>query len=279
MNSNRQAPVVIRIHPWFADHRFAGKVVLPAVETMRLLAEAAAELSETIDIRIMKDVRFGKLLEIPGDCDSIAALVEFERIEHDSVRLKLLSRKQLKAVSRLQEHGEILFSPAPVNHFRFSDLDPELTVPDRSIPAEKIYRELIPFGPRFHTLKQTLHLSGRRAWGRLEAAELSAPENAPESIGSPFPLDGAFHAACVLGQRHADFVPFPVGFDRRVIARPTRPGVSFRTRVELLSLTGEELVFDLDICDDAGQVFEKVTGLRMRDVSGGKMKPPVWMKE
>jgi hypothetical protein len=69
-----------------------------------------------------------------------------------------------------------------------------------------------------------------------------------------------------------------VGFDRRIIIRPTQPGGSYRTRVELLSRTRDELLFDLHIGDDQGQVYEQVTGVRMRDVSGGKIKPPEWMR-
>jgi hypothetical protein len=49
--------------------------------------------------------------------------------------------------------------------------------------------------------------------------------------------------------------------------------------VELLSRTKDELLFDLRIFDDQGHIFESVTGIRMRDVSGGKIKPPAWMRD
>jgi hypothetical protein len=149
-----------------------------------------------------------------------------------------------------------------------------------TIPAEQVYRELVPFGPSYHTLQETVQLCGQVAWGSLKAPAFShAPDPVRDSLGSPFPLDGAFHAACVLGQRAADFVPFPVGFDRRIISRPTQPGGSYRTRVQLLSRTKDELLFDLRIFDDQGHIFESVTGIRMRDVSGGKIKPPAWMRD
>jgi hypothetical protein len=70
-----------------------------------------------------------------------------------------------------------------------------------------------------------------------------------------------------------------VGFDRRIISRPTQPGGSYRTRVQLLSRTNDELLFDLQIFDDQGHIFESVTGIRMRDVSGGKIKPPEWLRD
>lgn len=274
-----RTPVAIAVQPWFADHCFNGKTVLPAVETMLLLAAGVVAEQSDIDIRVMDTVRFSRFLEIPEGSFNVEALIEYERKANGSILAKLLSRKQCTGMTRLQEHGEILFSPARTTRGHAPGLAPEGPADSNiTIPAEQVYRELVPFGPRYHTLQDVLHLSGQSAWGTLKAPALPAHETAGESLGSPFPLDGAFHAACVLGQRSVDFVPFPVGFARRVIARPTQPGGSYCTRVELLSLTQDELVFDLGIFDSQGQVYESVTGVRMRDVSGGRIKPPDWLK-
>jgi len=273
-------PVAIDVQPWFADHCFDGKVVLPAVETMALLAAEVAGNHPEIDILVMDNVRFTRFLEIPEGSSRVAALIEYMQNENGSIRAKLLSRRQGKTMTRLQEHGEVLFSLAGGNHNSVSAFAPEpLAAPEMMIPAEQVYRELVPFGPNYHTLEGTLHLCGQVAWGRLQAPVLGIPDRVRELLGSPFPLDGAFHAACVLGQRSADFVPFPVGFDRRIIIRPTQPGGSYSTRVELLSRTRDELLFDLHIFDDQKQVYESVTGVRMRDVSGGKIKPPEWIRK
>lgn len=275
-----RAPVAIAVQPWFADHCFNGKTVLPAVETMLLLAAGVVEAHPDIDIRVMENVRFARFLEIPEGSASVEALIECERKANGSILAKLLSRRQCTGMTRLQEHGEILFSPAQASRSHAPGIAPETPADDAiTIPAELVYRELVPFGPRYHTLRDVLHLSGQSAWGTLKAPALPAPESKGKSLGSPFPLDGAFHAACVLGQRSVDFVPFPVGFARRVITRPTQPGGSYCTRVALLSLTQDELVFDLGIFDSQGQVYESVTGVRMRDVSGGRIKPPDWLRD
>ncbi len=275
-----RTPVAIAVQPWFADHCFNGKTVLPAVETMLLLAAGAGADHPEIDIRVMENARFSRFLEIPAGSISVEALLEYEQKANGSILAKLLSRRQCTGMTRLQEHGEILFSPAQASRSHASGIAPEAPADSAiTIPAEQVYRELVPFGPRYHTLRDVLHLSGQSAWGTLKAPALPAPEEgAGEVLGSPFPLDGAFHAACVLGQRSVDFVPFPVGFARRVIARPTQPGGSYCTKVALLSLTQDELVFDLGIFDSQGQVYESVTGVRMRDVSGGRIKPPDWLK-
>jgi hypothetical protein len=272
-------PVAIDVQPWFADHCFDGKVVLPAVETMTLLAAEVAGNHPEIDVRVMNNVRFARFLEIPVGSSSVATLIECSQHENGSIHAKLLSRRPGKTMTRLHEHGEILFSPAGENHTLVSEFDREpQTAPAMMIPAEQVYRELVPFGPGYHTLLGDLHLGDKVAWGRLQAPVVAISDRVRECIGSPFPLDGAFHAACVLGQRLVDFVPFPVGFDRRIILNPTQPGSSYHTKVELLSQTRDELLFDLSLFGEQGQVCEQVTGLRMRDVSGGKIKPPEWMK-
>ena len=81
------------------------------------------------------------------------------------------------------------------------------------------------------------------------------------------------HAACVLGQCVADFVPFPVGFAGRCIHSPTVAGGKYRCTVELLSQTENELLFDLSIFRESGEPCETIKGLRMRDVTGGMIKP------
>ena len=105
----------------------------------------------------------------------------------------------------------------------------------------------------------------------ISALHLAMPSQ--KILGSPFPLDGAMHAACVLGQQSVDFVPFPVGFAERVVIRPTQPGASYITRVRQTAYADEELVFDLAIWDNDGQLYETVTGLRMRNV-GRVFKTP-----
>ncbi len=274
-----RTPVDIDIQPWFGDHCFNGMVVLPAVETMLLLAENVALHHPEIDILVMDQVRFLRFLEIPEGSTGVAALIEYQRNENGSITAKLLSRKQCKAMTRMQEHGEVFFPAASLDHKPLvtcaMDSPPQAC---REISAAQVYRELVPFGPGYHTLQGVLYLDAQCAWGSLRAPLLPASGRIQDRTGSPFPLDGAFHAACVLGQQTVDFVPFPVGFERRIILRPTEPGGSYRTQVELLSHSRNELLFDLHIYDDQGLVYERVSGLRMRDVSGGTIRPPEWMK-
>lgn len=273
MNAGR-LPCRIRVEPWLKDH-FVGeekKIVLPAVETMLFLASRCAVGHPEADVRVMEAVRFGKFLEIPPAADTVAALVEESTDAHGRIRLKLLSHVQFKAMARIKEHGDVSF-PAGKKLGEFPDVDPaKPAAPVTAVGAEHIYRQLVPFGPHYHTLQDTLFLTERRAWGRLKAPGLPFTYPVQEQLGSPFPLDGAMHAACVLGQRLVGFVPFPVGFARRIVHRPTRPGASYLTRVTLIAETRDELTFDLEIFNHHGQIYETVSALRMRDVGAAARK-------
>lgn len=264
-----RAAVDICVRPWFADHCVNGRVVLPAVESMLLLATEIAGENPDIDIRVMEDIRFSKFLEIPGGSTQVAALVEYQREEDGSIRARLLSRVRRSAMTRLQEHASILFSPGRTEGALVADIVPSpLAGPVTRVSAREVYRELVPFGSSYHTLQDSLDLTEDAAWARLLAPCLDSAGQDRQILGSPFPLDGAFHAACVLGQRAAGFTPFPVGFGRRIIVKPTQAGASYFTRVNLVSRQPDELIFDLCIFDQQGGVYESVIGLTMRDVSG-----------
>lgn len=266
MRTNRH-PCTIGVQSWFRDHSVGGTIVLPAVETMLLLAARCITMRPEIDVRVMEDVRFGKFLEIPADAATVAAMIECDGDTDCRVQARLLSHVQLGAMARIKEHGALFFPPAGLAPQVRQNIDPAPpTGPSIEIDAKRLYRELVPFGPHYRTLQETLYLTENEAWGRLRAADLPFIDPVQEIIGSPFPLDGAMHAACVLGQQSEDFPPFPVGFARRSISRPTQPGEKYLTRVTMTSRTRDELLFDLVIFSEEGCLYETVTGLRMRDV-------------
>lgn len=265
--------VQIPVQPWFKDHHFNGQAIFPAVESMQLLAGVAKEIRADIQITSMTEARFPKLLAIPERATELSVLVEYDEEKEDTgLCLKLLSKVQFKTISRIKEHAQIRF---PMQPLETTVLQP-FTAQDNDITigTERIYQELVPFGPTYRSLTGVLHLTGNSACGSLQAPVLNHRHKMERELGSAFPLDGAMHAACVLGQCIADFVPFPVGFETRVIQRPTRPGERYNTTVIVTSKTEDELLFDLSIFDEEGKICETVIGLRMRDVSRGAIRPP-----
>jgi len=269
--------ISIPVRPWYKDHCFGGRVILAAVEAMQLLAATVKAAYPQLDVRNMQAGRFAKLLEIPPDAARLDAVVELERGEKGEVCARLLTRTQLKTMTRMTTHCELTFA-AEAAHDKGAENGAAGPCTDAGmeVTAEEVYRDLVPFGPAYRTLQDRLFLDAESAWGTLWAPELE--QSATHPLGSPFPLDGAMHAACVHGQRLVDFVPFPVGFAERQITKPTRAGERYRTQVHLHARTAEELVYNLRIFDQEEQVRETIKGLRMRDVSGGRIKPPAWIQ-
>ena len=276
--ATKRIAVLLPVQPWFTDHCFDGRAILPAVEAMRFLALTVQAARPGLDVREMHQASFAKFLEIPLAAPEIEVLVELEDRENKGLCARLLTRIQLKAMARHAMHCELSFGAGSERDPREVKMGrPCSALPEMEISAAQVYRELVPFGPAYQTLQGQLFLGKETARGTLRAPNL--PLSAADPLGSPFPLDGAMHAACVHGQRLVDFVPFPVGFAARFIPAPTRAGKTYHTQVTLQSQAADELVYDLLLVDEAGEIRETVTGLRMRDVSGGRRKPPAWMRD
>lgn len=275
--ADTRTPISIPILPWYSDHHFGDRVILAAVEAMQLLAVAAHSVHPGVDVRTMADGRFAKLLELPSGASSIDALVETEDWENGTIRTRLLTRVRGKVMTRPVSHCEVRFAATSVVALHMDPL-PLASAAESSvsIDAARIYEDLVPFGPSFRSLQDRLYLSAEAAWGMLQAAATGT--SAAQPLGSPFPLDGAMHAACVHGQRIVDFVPFPVGFTSRHVFRPTVAGEHYRAQALLKQWGAGELIYDLSLVDEAGHLRETVRGLLMRDVSQGLIKPPAWVK-
>lgn len=266
----------IEVFPCLRDHRFEGKAVFPAVEAMQVLAAAVRRSAPRADVLSIRDARFDKFLYIPADAARIEAFADIEHLPGGGVRAALTTRHRAPktGITRVMEHVCLVFGGnAPL------DDAPSLQGPDLSangfeIPAGALYAEMVPFAPAYHNIQDRAWMWPSVAGARVLAARHQTP---PGPLGSPFPLDAAFHTACAWGQRYVGVVAFPVGLDCRRVHRPTRPGDFYQAVVMPRRTTPELLVFDLALYDRDGGLCERVQGVRMRDVSAGRMTPPEWV--
>ena len=275
-------PVNITVSPYLQDHRFEGKAVFPAVEAMQVLAQAVKKISPQADVTASTGASFDKFLFIDRDTKTIDALCRISPLENGDVAAVLQTKTRSKSATftRTKEHVTVRFprvtpdvdsDPCQTSGFEDSDC--------LKISPDQIYSELVPFGPAFHNISQNLTIHRDGAFGKIQAPRFSEPVAIGLRLGSPFVLDAAFHAACVWGQRYARMVAFPVAVDRRIIARPTQPGNTYRCRIIPTGVTSDQLIFDIFICDEDNTPYESAIGVYMRDVSAGRMKPPEWIME
>lgn len=277
ITASRRLPVDIPLRPYLRDHRFEGRAVYPAVEAMQTLAATVKQCQPDMHVNRMAAVRFDKFLLLPSEATSIPAFVEVSTHDNMDFSAALLTRTRLKnaAMSRIKTHATLSLSK---HDDEVAELPP---VPAASlqgtciqISSDRIYDELVPFGRAYRNLCDKLIISPDGA-----LAAIRSPEIEPEGpLGSPFPLDAAFHAACVWAQRYSGVVAFPVGLDHRVVVSPACPGQRYFSRLVPIHTAADILIFDIWIYDSGGRLCELAAGVRMRDVSGGRLQPPGWIR-
>lgn len=270
----------IEILPHLRDHVFGKNAVFPAVESMQLLARAVGELGAGIDERLLSQTVFEKFLVLDPLENSIEARLELEKIREGGISAGLVTRQRLagSGITRVKEHARILFTPPSPTPATPVAPAAELTESetDLAVAPEIIYRELVPFGPSYQNIVTRVRLNRTAATTAIHAPEISHAEG---PLGSPFVLDAAFHAACVWGQRYSGFIGFPVGFASRTVLQPTLPGETYRVRLVPRTQGRNENTFDLWIYQPENVIFEVVKGLKMRDVTGGRTRPPEWIQK
>ncbi len=267
-------PLAIKVPPYLMDHQFQGKAVMPAVEAMEILAASTLAHFPGTAVHYIRDARFDKFLVIENAQYRIDAFNDLEVLDNGSVVSKLITRTRSgnAMITRTKEHAALCFQDFP----RISDrlLSKNREMPEYHISVETIYKSLVPFGPTYHNLKDGVSLFKKGAEATVYAPSIGG---LPIPLGSPFPLDAAFHAACVWGQRYAGLVGFPVGFALRRLFSPTRSGGTYTARVFPKKIYPDRFSVDIWITGVDGALQEAVLDVVMRDVSGGRIKPPTWI--
>jgi phosphopantetheinyl transferase len=273
-------PLDIPIRPGLNDHCVDGHAVLPAVEAMEILAQAVKRFRPGTDVTAMAALQFDKFLYIAPDADRLSASCDISVYENGDVKAVLTTRTQSKkaALARVKAHAALIFpQQAPLIAKLALDLAASPEGVCFSVPTEKIYPDLIPFGPFYRNVAM-VHVAGQSAMAEIRTpATAETGVEGSEQLGSPFALDAAFHAACIWGQRFAGTVVFPVAMDRRRVYARTRAGETYFAHVMHVRTDSGQLVFDLRIYDRDGCLYEASSGVRMKDVSGGKRLPPQWI--
>ena len=274
IKDRERLPLTIKVPPYLMDHQFQGKAVLPAVEAMEILAESTQAHLPGTAVHCIRDVRFDKFLVLEEGCDELNAYNNLDVFDNGTVVSKLITRTRSKKamITRTKEHAVLCFQDFP----KIPD-PPPLKIPETPeyhVSVETIYKKLVPFGPSYHNLKDGISLFKNGVEATVYAPSFGGM---PIPLGSPFPLDAAFHAACVWGQRYAGLVGFPVGFALRRVFAPTRPGNTYTAGVFPKKIHPDRFSVDIWITGMDGALQEAVLDVVMKDVSGGRIKPPSWI--
>jgi hypothetical protein len=277
-------PVTVPVPAYLHDHLVAGRVVLPAVEALQIMVRTLPASAGADPCRQESGV-FNHLLTVDRGVSEILAIHEFSRLADGRCLSRLVtvrSGRQAKWTRRV-EHASVFFlpaggeeadlaeGPAAAGGDGAADEGPVFTLSSR-----RLYDELVPFGPAYQNVTGDVCLTVSGAWADVYGGD--APESTGP-LGSPFPADAAFHVACAWGQRYRNTVAFPVGFRCRRILAPTRAGETYSCRIVPLPGEASALRFDLRIYGRDGKPAEVIGGLEMRVISGGRRRPPAWVRD
>ena len=226
LNQKKRYPWDIEIYPYLRDHHFEGKVILPAVEVLIVLANVVKINFPQINISYLHKARFSRFLSISPDTRRLEVFVDIETTD-DGVVASLLTSVKSKTgtISRTVEHARVEFAAADSapSSMPLPIVVKKLGGNCINVPSTTIYRELVPFGTAYQNIVGDLSVSPEGALAYLSGGGNEADE---DLLGSPFPLDAAMHAACVWGQRFGGIVSFPAGFEKRIIYQKTKKGGS-----------------------------------------------------
>ncbi len=283
MSGVEKLSLEIEVRPYLMDHRFLGKAVLPAVEAMRILADSVASRFEGVDVTIIRDASFAKFLFLPIEQDRIEAFNHVEVLENGRTRSSLVTKLRAgkSSITRAVEHASLHFDPEDLlpdeQAFDPHSIDSNSILGDDSfeVDPKSIYEELVPFGPSFRNIVAPVRLTRNGAVAEVSGGESGLAQDS--CLGSPFPLDAAFHAACVWGQRYLHYTAFPLGIRERCVFRKTCVGESFYATAIPIRADSKSLLFDIRIHGRDGELREANTGVFMKDVSAGRLKPPSWI--
>ena len=227
----------------------------------------------------MVQASFPRFLHIGPEDNRIEAFHELETRKNGDIvsRLLTMSVSRNGLIGRAKEHVVIRFKreipDIPILPFQTAA---RLEGEGFNITADRLYRDLVPFGPSYHNVKDdTLFLTEAGAVAQLSSGSI---RQASGILGSPFPMDAALHCACAWGQRFSGVVAFPVGFEERFIFQPTIPGETYFGRIIPVRANAQPLIFDLWIYDFDGAPREAILGVAMKDVTAGRIKPPDWVR-
>jgi hypothetical protein len=280
INKKTRYPSEIEVSPYLRDHHLEGKVMLPAVEALIALAKAVKLHFPQTRIHSLFKASFPRFLWIAPETERLAVWVDVEDAGEDRVAAALLTSVESKTggIRRALEHARVEFGaddsvPRPATPFRVGE---KLGGRCIDVPAAAIYRDLVPFGRAYQNILGEVAVSSEGALAHLSGGNYEADENL---LGSPFPLDAAMHAACVWGQRFRGMVAFPTGFEKRFIYQKTKKGGRYLSRVVPVNCDQKSLVFDAWIYSEDGVIHEAISGIRMRDVTQGRLHPPQWIRK
>ncbi len=252
-----------RALPYLADHRIYGSVVLPATAYLEM-GLAAGEETLGPGVHVLEDVVISEAMVLPATQDRLVQV----RVspQDDGAAIEVRSRGADGGEEwRLHASGRVREAEAPCVPETLEDIRARCTT---ELPVEAQYEALrgagIDFGPSFRGLVG-LWAGDGEALGRVRLPE-AASQGTDGYRVHPALLDACFQAlggALTRGDGPAG-VYLPLSLERVGLHARAEADVWSHVRIRPeAAASGETVVADIWVLDEAGQAVAQVEGLRL----------------
>ncbi len=236
-----------------ADHRLAGKPVLPLAMTLEWFAQVAAKALPELTMLALEDVRVLKGVTLSSPHEDVSVWVGAP--EKNGVGLKLplelrgaRDQVHVRAVARM---GTPAVAPAPLEA-------PEALRPFAP-SLEKVYAEQLFHGSRLEAIQSIDGVSDAGMTLTLKThptSELLVPGPRTAWATGPLTVDGVFQALIVWCRAHAGAPSLPSRLGALRVYRPMPRGpVSAVVRVR--EAESASVTSDVDLLDEKGQLVAR----------------------
>jgi enediyne polyketide synthase len=248
---------------YLADHLLDGDLVFPAVLGMEAMAEAGAALTGSGDPPMLEDVEFLRPIVVPADGSSVIRIAALRHGDSVDVAIRCagtgFQADHFRARLRYP-------APSPADDQRPDT--PAASVPVPLDPGGDLYGGILFQGQRFQRILGYQKLAAKSCVAEISATgrEGSAAwfgSYLPGTLllGDPGARDAFMHAiqCCV-----PDATLLPVAIERIYPAVTPPAGGQFVLHAAERQRTGDTYLYDLDVRDSEGRLFERWEGLRLQ---------------
>ncbi len=260
-------------HGFLSDHKIADSVVFPAAAYVEMALALAHQIAGDRSVMLQR-LAFTSMLVMRGTGDATILQTSYNKNDRSWAINSTHSHERktwsINASGR-RLHGK-LGVPRPL---RLDDLRNTCPTPvDRDALYAELRRHSLAYGPAFQAL-QTVHRGSNQAFLtiRLNDALLS---NYKDYFLHPTVLDAALQGLLVAAAPFSDketstYVPVEIG--HIIIYRsPPRECVG---HARVTDHTKDDLVGELKLCDDQGELCAELSGVRCRRLDRPGMVTPV----
>ena len=248
---------------YLSDHLLDGDLLFPAVLGMEAMAQTATALTGRTEVPVLENVELLRPIVVPLEGSNtirIAALAETDGSVLVAVRSSDTGFQADHFRARLRYGPQTLTGARPGNGG--SSLLP-------IDPGQQLYGPVLFQGKRFQRLRGYYDLGATHCSAlvanRAEQPWFAAYRPGELTLGDPGTRDTMMHAlqCCV-----PDATLLPGAIERLELADPKVAGTLDTVTIHAIERLhqGDTYVYDVDVCDEDGNLVERWTGLRLHAV-------------